>query len=49
MEIFFLTGISAIENTVVMEGGLHFDVTVRMSLRNGMTSVSVFKVMLLIS
>jgi len=45
---FFLTIISAIDNTVVTESGLLFDVTIRMSLKNVMTSVSFFKVIILI-
>jgi len=43
-----LTIISAVDSTVVTESGLHFDVTIRMSLKNGMTSVSL-KVIILIS
>jgi hypothetical protein len=46
---FFWTITSAIDNNVVTESGFYFDVTIRMSLRNGMTSVSLFKVMILIS
>lgn len=46
---FFWAITSVMDNTVVTESGLHFDVTIWMSLRNGMTSVSLFKVMILIS